>query len=267
FAYTPFPDESEHLWRGYLDPSVSNYRKEVADRLRPFLEQVYKSSDDHLGLFLANRPADTIIAVISDHGMQAADKRFAINRLLQQQGLLVIDEQGRIDLSRTKVLYPSINNGYLLINSIDRKNGIVALDQRKEVARHVTEALLEVRDGDQPVVKNVYDADIRGAEMGIGGPSGGDIYVELVPGYDFDPRTTPDPLITQVEPYGTHGGDPEQSSMRTLMLFHGPGIAAGRRLQNVRITDFAPTLSALLDFPAPRNSSGRVLRDVSAALH
>jgi predicted AlkP superfamily phosphohydrolase/phosphomutase len=266
-AYTPFPDESEHLWRGYLDPGLSTYREEIANRLRPFLEQVYKSSDDHLGLFLANRPANTIIAVISDHGMQAVNKRFAINRLLQQKGLLAIDEQGRIDLSKSKVLYPSINNGYLLINSMDRKNGIVAAKQRKELARQVSDLLSEVRDGDQPVVKNVYDAEIRGAEMGIGGPSGGDVYIELVPGYDFDPRTTPEPLITQVEPYGSHGANPEQSSMRTVMLFHGPGIAAGHRLQNVRIIDFAPTISRLLGFPAPKNSSGRALDDVSAALH
>ena len=267
FAYTPFPDESEHLWRGYLDPGLSTYREEVADRLRPFLEQVYKTSDDHLGLFLANRPADTIVAVISDHGMQGANKRFAINRLLQQKGLLAIDAQGRIDLSKTKVLYPSINNGYLLINSIDRKNGIVAAEQRKELLRQLGELLSEVRDSDQPVVKNVYDAEIHGAEMGMGGPSGGDIYIELAPGYDFDPRTTPEPVITQVEPYGSHGASPEQSSMRTLMLFQGPGIAAGRRLQNVRIIDFAPTISGLLGFPAPKNSSGRVLHDVFAALH
>jgi len=267
FAYTPFPDEAEHLWRGYLDPALSGYRKEIADRLRPFLEQVYKTSDDHLGLFLANRPADTMLALISDHGMQAANKRFAINRLLQQKGLLIIDEQGRIDLSKTKVLYPAINNGYLLINSIDRKNGIVLPGEREELARQVSELLTQARDGERAVVKAVYDAETRGAEMGIGGPAGGDIYIELVPGYDFDPRTTPDPLITQVEPYGIHGANPEQSSMRTLMLFHGPGIAAGRRLQNVRIIDFAPTLSGLLDFPAPKNSSGRVLHDVSAALH
>jgi hypothetical protein len=117
------------------------------------------------------------------------------------------------------------------------------------------------------VVKNVYDAEISGAELGIGGPAGGDLYIELVPGYDFDPRTTPDLVITQVEPYGSHGANPEQRSMRTLMLFHGTGIAAGHRLQNVRIIDFAPTLAGLLDFPAPKNSSGRVLRDVSAALH
>jgi predicted AlkP superfamily phosphohydrolase/phosphomutase len=267
FAYTPFPDESEHLWRGYLDPALATYRKEVADRLRPFLEQVYKSCDDHLGLFLADRPADTIIAVISDHGMQAANKRFAINQLLQQEGLVVIDEQGRVDLSKTKVLYPSINNGYLLINSIDRKNGIVAAEEREELARRVSELLRDVRDGAQWVVKNVFDAETLGAEMGIGGPSGGDLYIELVHGYDFDPRMTPEPLITQVEPFGSHGANPEQSSMRTLMLFHGPGIAAARRLQNVRIIDFAPTLSGLLDFPAPKNSSGRVLHEVSAALH
>jgi len=267
FAYTPFPDESEHLWRGYLDPGLSTYREEVADRLRPFLEQVYKTSDDHLGLLLADRSADTIVAVISDHGMQGANKRFAINRLLQQKGLLAIDAQGRIDLSKTKVLYPSINNGYLLINSMDRKNGIVTAEQRKELARQLGELLSDVRDGDQPVVRNVYDAEIHGAEMGMGGPSGGDVYIELVPGYDFDPRTTPEPVITQVEPYGSHGASPEQSSMRTLMLFQGPGIAAGRRLQNVRIIDFAPTISGLLGFPAPKNSSGRVLHDVSAALH
>ena len=126
---------------------------------------------------------------------------------------------------------------------------------------------MDVVEGEQRVIQNVYDAEIRGAEMGIGGPSGGDLYIELAPGYDFDPRTTPAPLITQVEPFGSHGANPEQTSMRTIMLFHGPGIAVGQRLQGVRILDFAPTLAALLDFPAPKNSGGRVLQDVSAALH
>jgi arylsulfatase A-like enzyme len=101
--------------------------------------------------------------------------------------------------------------------------------------------------------------------MGIGGPAGGDIYIELVPGYDFDPRTTPGPLIAQIEPYGTHGANPEQSSMRTLMVVNGPGIVAGRRLHDVRIIDFAPTLAALLDFPAPKHTFGRVLHELFVA--
>jgi predicted AlkP superfamily phosphohydrolase/phosphomutase len=262
FAYTPFPDESEHLWRGYLDPALSSYRKEIADRLQPLLEQAYKTSDEHLGLFLANRPDQGIIALISDHGMQAVTKRFAINQALQEEGLLVIDEQGRIDLTKTKVLYPSINNGYLLINSIDRKSGIVAPDGREELADQTRDLLMKVRDGDQPVVKAVYDAAVQGPEMGIGGPAGGDLYIELAAGYDFDPRMIAGPLITQVEPYGTHGANPEQSSMRTLMVINGPGIVAGRRLHDVRIIDFAPTLAALLDFPAPKQAFGRVLQEL-----
>jgi predicted AlkP superfamily phosphohydrolase/phosphomutase len=266
-AYTPFPDESEHLWRGYLDPALSNYRKEVADRLRPFLEQVYKTSDDHLGVFLANLPDQTTVALISDHGMQAVNQRFAINQLLQQEGLLVSDEQGRVDLAKTKIVYPLVNNGYLLINSIDRKSGIVAPEAREELANQVRELLMKVRDGDRVVVKAIYDAAAQGPEMGIGGPAGGDIYIELASGYDFDPRTVPGPLFTQIEPYGTHGANPEQRSMRTLMLVNGPGIVAGRRLHDVRIIDFAPTLSALLGFPAPKNALGRVLHEVFAPPH
>jgi predicted AlkP superfamily phosphohydrolase/phosphomutase len=203
--------------------------------------------------------------LISDHGMQAVNKRFAINQLLQQEGLLVIDEQGRVDLAKTKILYPSVNNGYLLINSIDRKSGIVAPQAREELADQTRELLMKVRDGDRTVVKAIYDAAAQGPEMGIGGPAGGDIYIELASGYDFDPRTVPGPLITQVEPYGTHGANPEQRSMRTLMLVNGPGIAAGTRLHDVRIIDFAPTLSALLDFPAPKNALGHVLHEVFAA--
>ncbi|MPZ76975.1 MAG: hypothetical protein GEU77_10660 [Deltaproteobacteria bacterium] len=265
FAYTPFPDESEHLWRGYLDPALSTYRREIADRLRPCLEQVYKTSDEHLGLFLAARPADTLVALISDHGMQGVNKRVAINRALQLGGLLVTNEKGRVDLARTKVLYPSVNNGYLLINSNDRKHGIVAPEEREKITRKVGELLKEMRDGGRQVVTEIYDADIHGEAMGIGGEAGGDIYIELAPGYDFDARTTPGPLIEQVQPYGTHGANPQQMSMRTLMVLNGPGIVAGRRVQDARIIDFAPTLSALLDYPKPKNALGRVLREVFAA--
>ena len=84
-----------------------------------------------------------------------------------------------------------------------------------------------------------------GRAEGIGGEVGGDLYVELAPGYDFDPRIGAGPLVTDAEPYGTHGADPMQASMRTLMVLNGPGIRAGQKLANVRIIDFAPTLAWL----------------------
>jgi predicted AlkP superfamily phosphohydrolase/phosphomutase len=264
-AYTPFPDEAEHLWRGYLDPSLPNYQPELADRLRPLLERAYQSSDEHLGLLLSKRPADAMFALISDHGLQGIHKRVALNQILQQEGLLVLDGQGRVDLAKTKVLYPSVNNGYLLINSKDRKSGIVAGEQRADLVRRVREILQALRDGERPVVQAVFDAASEGESLGIGGQVGGDLYIELTPGYDFDPRIAPGALMSESPPYGNHGANPEQAAMRTLMIFNGPGVHAGQKLSNARIIDFAPTLAALLKVPKPRDAVGRALFDRPAS--
>jgi predicted AlkP superfamily phosphohydrolase/phosphomutase len=47
--------------------------------------------------------------------------------------------------------------------------------------------------------------------------------------------------------------------MRTLMVLNGPGIKANRKLSDVRLVDFAPTIAKLLRIPPPRDSWGRVL--------
>ena len=258
-AYTPFPDEAEHAWRGHLDTALPTFRQEIADKLRPLLEQVYRSCDDFLGQLLAKRPENTLVALISDHGMQGIYKRVALNQALQQAGLLALDAQGRVDLTRTKILYPAVNNGYLLINSTQRKSGIVKREERAELVRKVKEVLLALRDGERQIVAAIIDADVDGEAKGIGGETGGDLYIELAPGYDFDPRIGSAPLITAAEPYGTHGANPQLAAMRTLMVLNGPGIRAGAKLSNVEIVDFAPTLAWLLNLPKPKDATGRVL--------
>jgi predicted AlkP superfamily phosphohydrolase/phosphomutase len=259
-AYTPFPDEAEHAWRGYLDPALSTYRADLAERLRPLVEQVYAGSDKHLGLILSKRPKNALFALISDHGLQGVNKRVALNQLLRQSGLLVLDNAGRIDLSRTKAIYPGINNGYLLINSNDRKSGIVPPEERSELLQKVADALLALRDGERQVVQAIFDAAVDGEIKGIGGEVGGDLYIELAPGYDFDPRLAgAGPPVTETHPYGFHGANPEQASMRTLMILNGPGVRPGHKLANVRIIDFAPTLAWSLKLPKPKDATGRVL--------
>jgi predicted AlkP superfamily phosphohydrolase/phosphomutase len=258
-AYTPFPDEAEHAWRGYLDPTLPNYRAEIAERLRPFLERVYRMVDEHLGVFLSKREPNTLVTLISDHGMQGINKRVALNRALQDSGLLVLNAQEKIDLTQTKVIYPAVNNGYLLINSKDRKNGIVSPEDRASVVSKTCDALMSIRDGERTVVKAIYDAETEGVRMGIGGETGGDLYVDLAPGYDFDPRVGPGALVSDAEPYGNHGTNPEDPTMRTLMVFNGPSIRVGQKLSDVRAIDFAPTLAWLLNLPEPKNAAGRVL--------
>jgi len=260
-AYSPFPDEAEHVWRGHLDPALPGHRPEIAARLRPHLETVYQQADKFLGLFLEHRPEDTVVALVSDHGMEGVSRWVAINRALQASGLQVLDAQGRVDLSRTKAYYPAISNGYLLINTTARKSGIVAPEERGGVVREIQRALFGLRDGNRPVVAALADAQIVGLGLGIGGETGGDIYIELMPGYDFDPAIAAGAMVLQREPIGNHGYNPLRPSMRTIMAFNGPGVRPAGKLGQVSLIDFAPTLARLLGIPAPAQASGQVLYD------
>ena len=267
FAYTPYPDEAEHQWRGYLDPGLPGFRAELAARLRPLLERVYQSSDMLLGFLMERRPENAVFALISDHGAEGTNKVVYLNKVLQQAGLLALDAQGRVDLAKTKIIYPAIDNGYLLINARERKNGIVAVEERAELVRLVRELLLAIRDDGRQVVTGVEDAQSDEAAPGIGGESGGDLYLDLLPGYRLDAKLNAGEVIGSQEPHGVHGFNPIRASMRTIMVFNGPGIKAGQRLRDARLVDFAPTLAKLLGIPAPIDAIGSDLRDALGEPH
>jgi predicted AlkP superfamily phosphohydrolase/phosphomutase len=266
-AYTPFPDEAEHMWRGFLEPGLPGFRQDIADRLRPLLQQVYRLSDELLGLLMTHRTENTIVALISDHGMEGTHRLVAINKLLQEKGILAVDERGRVDLPRTKAIYPAINNGYLLINSTDRKGGIVSPEERNDLIQRIRELLFEIRDGERQVVTGVYNAQTDGDAKGVGGESGGDIYIDLLPGYEPDPKLGAAELVAKREPHGMHGFNPLRPSMRTLMVLNGPGVQVGHQLHGVRILDFAPTLAELLKVPIPKDATGRVLYEAFSEPH
>ncbi len=266
-AYSPFPDEAEHLWRGFLEPGLPGFRQNIADHLRPLLQQVYRLSDELLGLLMSHRTENTVVALISDHGMEGTHSLVAINKLLQDKGILAINDRGRVDLTRTTAIYPAINNGYLLINSADRKGGIVSPEERQGVVGRIRDLLFEIHDGDRQVITSVYDARIDGETMGIGGASGGDIYIDLSPGYELDPKLAATELVAKREPHGMHGFNPLRPSMRTLLVLNGPGVRAGNRLRGARIIDFAPTLAELLKVPIPKDAAGKVLSEAFSEPH
>ena len=180
---------------------------------------------------------------------------------------MAVDDRGRVDLPRTKAIYPAINNGYLLINSTDRKGGIVSPEERNDLIQRIRELLFEIRDGERQVVTGVYNAQTDDDAKGIGGESGGDIYIDLLPGYEPDPKLGATELVAKREPHGMHGFNPLRPSMRTLMVLNGPGVQVGHQLRDVRILDFAPTLAELLGVPIPKDATGRVLYEAFSEAH
>lgn len=254
--YVPLPDQAEHLWRGYIAAAPQRTLK-----LRGFLEETYRICDQLLGDLLRLRPPGSLIALVSDHGMEAVTKKVVVNEALRRAGLLVLDHRGRVDLARTRALYPTGNSGYILINGVDRKAGIVQPGERAEVVERVRNALRALTENGEPVVTGVIDEELEGERLGIGRESGGDLYLELKPGYDFSPRLQAKAPVAARAPAGMHSFGPDRESMRTIMVFNGPGVAAGKIVTQARTIDFAPTLAHLLGIEPPRQATGRILSE------
>lgn len=259
FHYTPMSDSAGHVWMGALDEAIPDHDPLVAAKLWPFYKQVYKLQDEWLGFILDSVGKDTVVALMSDHGMAGARSYVYLNNALEKAGLLTRTASGQIDWSKTKAAIPAWSDFFVVVNGVDRKGGIVPGYERPAVLAAVRKALLGVRDPktEDPIVTAVFEPeDAQG--MGIGGPTGGDVYFELAPGYY--PSNRANASITA--PYGreigggVHGFFPYRRSMGAIFYASGPGLPNRRHLPIVRHIDVFPTLFKAVGLPMPKDAVG-----------
>jgi predicted AlkP superfamily phosphohydrolase/phosphomutase len=258
-AYLPFPDEQLHLWLGHVDASLPGHDAALAARLSPILDEALKLADSHVGYLMDAVGNDVVLALVSDHGMGPANRVVAWNVALRRAGLLSLTPTGEVDLARTRAIYFPGNSGYFLVNRVGRERGIVTAEQEGAVLEQLEAVVRGVLDPDTR--KPVARALVRprdGAEPGIGGPNGGDLYVDLAPGYYSSAAFLGD-LVSAQTPSGEHLSSPELPEMHASFVVAGPGVASGADLGLIRQIDIAPTLAALLGIGPPAHATGRAL--------
>jgi predicted AlkP superfamily phosphohydrolase/phosphomutase len=259
-CYLPFPDEALHRWYAPLDSQSPSYDPALAASLSPHVGRLFRLVDSVLAPLVMN--SDTIAAVVSDHGMAGLRWHFSPNRVLQDAGLLVLDRQGRVDLSRTRALYPATNGAFIVVNETGYKGGIVKPQEVSAVIKQVERAFSRVLDASgRPVVTRMWQAnDPEMGLLGVPGARAGHLYLDLQPGYYFDAAIAPARVFRQAQPgSGNHIFDPRRPDMQATMLFAGPGIRSGLRLPPVSHADLAPTIARALGVPRPAQATGRVL--------
>jgi predicted AlkP superfamily phosphohydrolase/phosphomutase len=264
-GYLPFPDEQLHLWYGYLDPALRGHDPGVAGRLAPFLDKSLALADAYVGHLLERLPADAILAVGTDHGIGSANRTVNFNVALERAGLLTLTRDGAVDLHRTQALYFPGNSSYFLINRVGRKEGIVRPEEEPRVVEKLKAALRAILDPetDEPVVTAILDPADGSNEPAIGGPNGGDLYVDLAPGY-YSSSALRGEVVTARRPSGEHLFGPQRAELRGAFALTGPGVAKGGLLGPIRQIDIAPTLAVLLGIAPPAQSQGSVLREALA---
>lgn len=259
FQYTPMSDSAGHTWMGFLDPDVPETDPKVREFYWRCYERVFQKQDAWLGKILDAVPAETVVTLVSDHGMEGVTRYANINAILEKAGLLAFDKDGRLDLSLTQVCAPPWADFGLVVNTADRKGGVVPVGDKATVLRKATAALLAARDErGQPIVTAVLDAkQLRG--LGIGGAAGSDAFIDVALGYYPSTRKSDKFADVMPEPDGVHGFLPYRSKMHTVWFARGSGIAQGVTLPMLRQVDIMPTLAAALGFPAPPQAVGLVV--------
>jgi hypothetical protein len=161
-------DRMQHMFWRYLDPEHPARPAVVPPALRTAVEDMYQRIDKLVGRTMARcRGDDTLLLVISDHGFNAFRRGVDLNRWLEQNGYLAVDDArrhephfGGVDWSRTRAFAVGLSG--IFINQRDRfEQGIVApgdeaVELRAEIARRL--ATLEDSADGSPAVKRVYQA-------------------------------------------------------------------------------------------------------------
>ena len=260
--YTPMTDSAGHTWMGVLDPESPAYNAELAAKIWPYYEQIYGLQDDWLGDVLDQADRNTVVALVSDHGMAGTGKTFYPNAVLEKAGLVVRTITNTIQLAQTKVFAPPYGDFFVVANVDTRKGGIVGPQQKDALLQEAAMVLRAAHDPDTgaPIVTNVWTrAEV--AALGGGGPVGGDLYLEFAPGYSPSSGVSDKMVVKSSSPIGTgtHGFWPLRPKMQAILYMVGPGIPRGMTWADARQIDVAPTLAALMGIPSPAQATGRNL--------
>ena len=245
---THAPDYASHFFLSQAD-EISGASEETTHRCREGLRRTYASVDRMIGQIAELADDKTVILICADHGGTPNQFRAVdIEKVLEETGFIVRQENGEIDWTRTRAL--NVGLVHIFINLIGREpNGIVAAEDYEATQREIIAALHAYRDpetGRHPFSLAVTQED---AEMlNLHGDLVGDVVYALRPEFD-----------------GAHGKQLPSVSFgiggqHSTFILSGAGVRQGVTLERqVRVVDVAPTLCYLLGLPMPANVEGGVV--------
>ncbi len=245
---THAPDYASHFFLSQAD-EISGASEETVHRCREGLRRTYQSVDRMIGQIAELADDDTVVLICADHGGTPNQFRAVdIEKVLEETGFIVRQENGEIDWTETRAL--NVGLVHVFINLMGREpNGIVAAEDYEATQREIIAALHAYRDpetGRHPFSLAVTRED---AEMlNLHGDLVGDVVYALRPEFD-----------------GAHGKQLPSVSFgiggqHSTFILSGAGVRQGVALRRqVRVVDIAPTLCYLLGLPMPANVEGGVV--------
>lgn len=282
-------DSVNHKELAYLHKDFIKFSEDNYEKASNNVKIAYKIIDDLVGDLIKSCIDDkTITIFVSDHGAMPTWKIVNIPLLLMKAGLLKYKWSGSknkyfVDWKKTYA-FPYLEPPFIWVNLRGRDpKGSVNPKDYEDIREKIIEILYELKDPEtgKRVIKLALKKE-EAAFLGLNGERIGDVVYFLNPPYQIydeileqlnpsqiSPKYMAKPLICNAKNcFGAHAYYlPTQTfgtySNSVPLIMAGPGIKDGIKLKNsVNLVDLAPTLAHLLQIPEPKNSQGRILREI-----
>ena len=202
----------------------------------PEARAAIERSDTHLGRLLEAIQAlgiadHTLVAVVSDHGFQTAERAIRINTLLVDAGLIELDAKGAIQSWKA---YFQSHGGSAALYLADPKDDATRRTVRALLAAKLTEpgsGLREVIDGERLAL--------------LGGDPEAELFVDAADGFTIS-RTPSSPWFVPPVDRGYHGFAPDRPALHASLILSAPQLQKRGDLGVVPMTRIAGTLAAYL---------------------
>nr|WP_239587072.1 alkaline phosphatase family protein [Bacillus ectoiniformans] len=145
--YNPQIDHEEHEFL-LTDPRQPGHKEGKSKEYMSYVKWAYKKADETTGQTLKAMDSNDRLMIVSDHGMEPVHSSISPNYELKKAGLLVLDKEGKVDISKSKAYAVSSGSmAHVYINKKGReKGGIVTEKEYEQVQEEIVEVFTKIKD-------------------------------------------------------------------------------------------------------------------------
>lgn len=265
-------DHINHPTINPADPEGPDYDPEQGAWMIDAQRQTYIIGDTVLKQFLELADDETLVCVISDHAMAPAHRWADLNARLVEAGLLVLNHEGGIDFTQSRVYTQADRGSEVFVNLSGREPmGIVLAKDFERIQEAILDALLDWRD---PLTnKRTVALALKlndGPLIGFWGEICGDVVFTFNRGFGWGPPS--DGGSVGKGRGALHGsqvphGETDYFTNMGCWILAGPGVKGGyerdwQKWGLMRMTDVAPTLSHIAGLRPPAQNIGAICHDL-----
>ncbi|WP_301108102.1 alkaline phosphatase family protein [Sporosarcina sp.] len=295
FYYYPHVDHELHEFL-LRDPAQPGYTMQNVQEKESYIDWAFEQADRVIGRLKNDLNKEDYILLVSDHGLEPIHTRISPNKELEKVGLLVTNDKGKIDVSKTKAYAEASGTiAHVYVNLKGReKKGIVSQEEYDDVKQQIVDVfqeqdmftgitydpskannpflqwlagnkLITYKYAGESLLLNQKTKDIHPYEKVL--TEGMQEFDSISSENSGDVFLSAAPgylmgkdakvAIEPTEEFGSHGGDPERKSLRPILYMAGPTIENGKMENRIQMIDIAPTLYELLDIHQPDFVEGK----------